>query len=101
MDRETTRTLTRRGFLGRVAVVGLALVLVVAGWPLSEYVSQFRIERFSPDPAVATAAKDQFGPWHFVSLLLNFVTTCLAGVGLALAAKLPSAAPTGDGKQLG
>ena len=37
--------------------------------------------------ATATAA---FAQWHLVSLLLSFVTVALAGVALALVAKLPT-----------
>jgi acyl-phosphate glycerol 3-phosphate acyltransferase len=72
----------------RVYLLGAAVLLVAAGWPISDYVSQLRVERFHPEPAVAEAARATFGPWHLVSLLLSFVTTCLAGVGLALAAKI-------------
>jgi hypothetical protein len=74
----------------RVYLIGLAALLVAVGWPISEYVSQLRIERFHPDPSVAVAARAAFGPWHLVSLLLSLVTTSLAGAGLALAARLPT-----------
>jgi acyl-phosphate glycerol 3-phosphate acyltransferase len=84
----------RRGGVhrARVVVVALAAVTVAAGWPISEEVSRLRLARFSPDAAVAGAAKAAFGPWHLVSLLLSFVTVALAGVALALAAKLPEGA---------
>jgi acyl-phosphate glycerol 3-phosphate acyltransferase len=67
----------------RVYLLGLAVLLVAVGWPISEHVSQLRVDRFH-----SAAAKAAFGPWHLVSLALSFVTTCLAGVGLALAAKI-------------
>ncbi len=73
----------------RVYLIGLAVLLVAVSWPISEHVSRLRVERFSVDGSLAGAAKAAFGPWHLVSLLLSFVTTCLAGVGLALAARLP------------
>lgn len=72
----------------RVYLIGTAVVLVVVSWPISEYVSQLRVERFHPDPAAAEAARTAFGPWHLVSLFLSFITTCLAGVALAMAANI-------------
>lgn len=73
----------------RVAVIGMALVLVVVSWPISQAVSQLRVERFHPDAGISSSAKENFGPWHLVSLALSGVTTLLAGAGLTLAAKLP------------
>jgi acyl phosphate:glycerol-3-phosphate acyltransferase len=73
----------------RVYLVAAALLTVLVGWPLSNYVSELRLLRFSPDTSVASAAKADFGPWHLASLLLSTVTVCLAGVALALAARLP------------
>jgi glycerol-3-phosphate acyltransferase PlsY len=74
----------------RVVLIGAAVVTVAAGWPLSEAVTNLRVRRYDPDPAVATAAKDAFGPWHLYSLGLSTVTVLLAGSSLALAAKLPA-----------
>lgn len=74
----------------RVIILALAVAAVAAGWPISEEVSRLRLERFNPDSGIATAAKAAFGQWHLVSLLLSMVTVCLAGVALALAAKLPN-----------
>jgi glycerol-3-phosphate acyltransferase PlsY len=85
----------------RVYLIGLAVVLVAVSWPISEHVSQLRVERFSPERAVADAAQAAFGPWHLVSLLLSFVTTCLAGVALALGAKLPASEPANSTAQRG
>lgn len=69
----------------RVYLLALAVLLVAVSWPISDYVSRLRVERF-----VSEAARAAFGPWHLVSLFLSLVTTCLAGVGLALAARLPT-----------
>jgi acyl phosphate:glycerol-3-phosphate acyltransferase len=85
----------------RVYLIGLAVLTVAVSWPISEHVSQLRVERFSPDSAVAKTAQAAFGPWHLVSLLLSFVTTCLAGVGLGLGAKLPPAEPANVATQPG
>ncbi len=74
----------------RVYVVGLAVLTVATGWPISEEVSRLRLLRFSTDTSVAGAAKAAFGEWHVVSLLLSMVTVLLAGASLALAAKLPN-----------
>jgi acyl-phosphate glycerol 3-phosphate acyltransferase len=74
----------------RVFVVAAALTTVAIGWPISDEVSRLRLLRVSSDTSVASAAKTAFGEWHLVSLLLSFVTVCLAGVALALAAKLPN-----------
>lgn len=79
----------RRVHLTRLIVLAVALGLAVAGWAISDKVSELRLQRFDPNQAVAEAAKAGFGPWHLVSLALSGVTTLLAGVGLALGAKLP------------
>jgi hypothetical protein len=73
----------------RVVVLALAVATVAVGWPLSNYVSEIRFARFSPDAAIAEAAKAAFGPWHLASLALSGVTVLLAGAALALAAKMP------------
>jgi hypothetical protein len=75
----------------RVYVIGAALLTVAVGWPISNHVSELRLLRFSPGTAVAAAAKEAFASWHLVSLFLSFVTVCLAGAALALAARLPDA----------
>ena len=54
-------------------------------------VSALRMERFSPDPAVAEGGV-AFADWHLVSLVLSLVTAVLAGIGLALAARMPGEA---------
>ena len=72
-----------------VASVVVAVALVAGGWPLSESVSRMSADRWGADAAVAAAAKAAFGPWHLVSLAGSALTTLLAGVLLALAAKTP------------
>jgi hypothetical protein len=52
-------------------------------------VAELRVARYAADTAVAGPAREAFGLWHTVSLLLNIVTVVLAGVGMALAARLP------------
>jgi hypothetical protein len=74
----------------RVFVIAAAVATVAVGVPISDEVSRLRLLRFSSDASIASAAKTAFGEWHLVSLLLSFVTVCLAGVALALAAKLPN-----------
>jgi acyl phosphate:glycerol-3-phosphate acyltransferase len=73
----------------RVYVIAGAVLTVTVGWPISEEVTRLRLLRFSSDGSIASAAKVAFGEWHVVSLLLSFVTVCLAGLALALASKLP------------
>ncbi len=74
----------------RVIVVAVAAATVTASWPISDEVSRLRLERFSQNTAIADAAKAAFTSWHLVSLFLSFVTVCLAGVALAMAARLPN-----------
>ena len=74
----------------RVYIIAAATLTVAIGWPLSNHVSELRPLRFSVDHAVAETATSDFLLWHFASLLLSLVTVCLAGVALALAAKLPA-----------
>jgi acyl phosphate:glycerol-3-phosphate acyltransferase len=75
----------------RTAVLLLAMLTVVAGWPLVQHVSDLRAARYAADPAVAEAARAAFGRWHAYSLLLNMVTIGLATVAMALTAWLPAA----------
>jgi acyl phosphate:glycerol-3-phosphate acyltransferase len=100
----------------KVRAVGVLLALgtVVAGWPIERHVSELRVvrnhvvdremrarmqesrggpaatqadrERVS---AAAEAARKEFGRWHLISLLLNFVTVLLVTVAMALTARLP------------
>lgn len=80
----------RRVHRWRVYLLAVALLAVAVSWPISDHVSVLRVQRFDPDLDVAAHAKAAFGPWHFVSLTLSLVTVLLAGVGLALGAKLPA-----------
>jgi len=91
----TAATWFRHGPLHRwrAYLLAFAVILVVLSWPLSNYVSELRVARFATDSSIAEAAKAAFGPWHLASLLLSFLTTCLAGVGLTMAARLPSDPP--------
>jgi acyl-phosphate glycerol 3-phosphate acyltransferase len=73
----------------RVGVLILAVLTIIIALPIASYVSDLRLQRFDSNTEVAQAAKAAFGSWHLVSLLLSFVTTCLAGVALALAARMP------------
>ncbi|HEY3789931.1 MAG TPA: glycerol-3-phosphate 1-O-acyltransferase PlsY [Urbifossiella sp.] len=77
----------RRIDRGRFYLIAVALLLVAVAWPISNMVSELRPQRF--DPARAAAASAAFSTWHLVSLILSAITTCLAGVALALAANLP------------
>ncbi len=80
----------------RFGIVVLAALTVVAGWPISRHVSALREQRYSRDASVSAMAREQFGPWHAVSLFLNFGTIALTGVATALAAFLPPNEPTTD-----
>lgn len=74
----------------RVAIIGLAALTIAIGWPLSERVSELRIQRFDPDPVIAAAAQVAFSDLHLSSLLLSLVTLGLVGVALAMAARMPA-----------
>jgi acyl-phosphate glycerol 3-phosphate acyltransferase len=74
----------------RFAIVTMALALVLAGWPLVGKIEELRFARYAADEAVADPARAAFGVWHTVSLVLNLGTLVLVGIGLALAAKLPT-----------
>ena len=92
----------------RTLVLLLALVTVVAGWPLERKVSELRLERHraidavlqSKEPpseatrAAAAQMRSEFGKWHGYSTLLNLGTLLFVTVGMALAAQLP--APSRD-----
>ncbi len=85
---EPGRTVHRIRFL----VILVAVATIVAGWPLSMKVAELRTQRYSHDEAISKPAKEQFGRLHAYSLLLNFGTVVLTGVGMALAAALPGEA---------
>jgi acyl-phosphate glycerol 3-phosphate acyltransferase len=73
----------------RVYLIGLAVLTVAIGWPLSLHVSALRTLRYDLNVDVAREASAAFASWHLASLALSMVTVALAGVALALAAKLP------------
>jgi acyl-phosphate glycerol 3-phosphate acyltransferase len=75
----------------RFVVLALALALVLLGWPVVGKVSELRVARYAADAAIADAAETAFNTWHMVSLAMSMGAIALAGVGLALAARLPSA----------
>jgi acyl phosphate:glycerol-3-phosphate acyltransferase len=74
----------------RSAILFLALVTVLAGWPLARYVGHLRTERYSPQSAVAIPAQEVFEQWHGISLLTNFGTLILVTAGMSLAGHLPN-----------
>ena len=73
----------------RVVIISIGWILVLVGWPVSDYVSELRLERFHPDLAIAEAARSDFGRWHLLSLALSLLAIAIAGLALCLAAKLP------------
>jgi hypothetical protein len=73
----------------RAILIGIALLTVAIGWPISQKVTELRLARFSPDAAIAAAAKDGFVTWHLISLALSFVTTVIVFAAMLLAARLP------------
>jgi hypothetical protein len=79
----------RRVHRTRFALIALAALTVAIGWPISLKVSALREQRYANDPAQAAFARSQFGPWHTVSLFLNFGTIGLTTAATALAASLP------------
>src|SRR5262249_61203267 len=93
----------------RIAVLLVALVTVLAGWPLEQKVNALRGPRYeavdkflhakpgqdSAEREAALEARKEFGLWHTVSLFVNFGTVILVGVGMALAAQLPQGTPVG------
>lgn len=80
---------TRRVHRFRFVLLIVAVIAVGLSWSVGDLVTHLRVLRFSPDPGTAAAARANFGPWHMVSLALSFVTVVLAGIALALAARLP------------
>lgn len=79
----------------RWLVALMALATVLAGWPVSNLVSELRIARYASEKDIADAATAAFATWHLVSLALSLVGVLLAGVLLVLAAWLPAKPPQG------
>jgi acyl-phosphate glycerol 3-phosphate acyltransferase len=75
----------------RLILVLVAAVGVAVGWPLSDYVGELRLARYSSDPNIALAARTHFATMHSYSLLLNLTTTIIIGICLILAAWMPTA----------
>lgn len=83
-------TLPERVHRWRVAILFFGVVLVSVSWPLSQYVSELRLERYSLDPEVASAAKSGFVLWHLISLLLSAITALVTIFAMIFAAWLPA-----------
>lgn len=73
----------------RVYLVMAAVIAVITAWPISNHVSELRVQRFDPDQSRAEVARSQFAVWHLVSLMLSFVIAVLSGIALLLAGALP------------
>jgi glycerol-3-phosphate acyltransferase PlsY len=82
----------------RSLLVLLALLAVLAGWPVEQKVSALRVARNqavdaylheASQAAAAQRLRMEFGLWHGVSLLLNFITLGLVTAAMTLAARLP------------
>jgi glycerol-3-phosphate acyltransferase PlsY len=70
----------------RFWLIAVALLTVVAGWPLNQHVGELRILRNQGDDA----ARASFGSWHGASLLLNMAVIGLVALAMAMAAVLPN-----------
>jgi hypothetical protein len=70
----------------RVYLIGIALAIVVISWPISQKVTALRLARFSPDSAIADAAKADFVTWHLYSLGLSMLTLVLVFAAMLMAA---------------
>ena len=89
----------------RVGIVGLALVLALAGWPLANHVSELRGERNEVTDMYLKAdstradelrpkvveARHRFFVWHQVSLFSSLATVALVIAATSLAGQLPAA----------
>ena len=70
----------------RFWLLALAVLTLVAAWPLNQRVSALRIARNEG----SSAAKADFGRWHAASLLLNFSTFGLVTAATGMLAFLPT-----------
>jgi glycerol-3-phosphate acyltransferase PlsY len=100
----------------RLWLLGMALVLVLAGWPVEKHVSQLRRPRnhateeylqAAPRDAEVSlaqmqAARSAFARWHGYSLVLNLVCVACVTAAMALAGNLPAPVtappPSGNGR---
>ncbi len=87
------RTPSRRVDRIRFLVLLLAVLGVLAGWPVAQKVSELRTGRYSNDPAVAADARTAFGAWHGYSLAVNMATAGLVTIAMTFAARLPNDEP--------
>jgi acyl-phosphate glycerol 3-phosphate acyltransferase len=78
----------------RFFVLAAALAAVLTNWLLAQKVEELRMARYAVDTAIAQAARQSFGAWHTMSLLLNFITMMLVMVAMGLAATLPRGGTT-------
>ncbi|HEV3145671.1 MAG TPA: glycerol-3-phosphate 1-O-acyltransferase PlsY [Gemmataceae bacterium] len=85
----------------RFYVVTLAVLTVIAAWPLNNRIRDLRFLRYDRDPEVAKVAKEQFGRWHTASLFLNFGTVALVTVAMGMAAALPARVHSEIGRKEG
>jgi glycerol-3-phosphate acyltransferase PlsY len=87
----------------RTVVLAAALLTVGVGWWLEREVSALRADRVPAMNAVLSASsptaeqiaraeetRATFARWHTYSLIDNFLTVILVGVGMGLAARLPA-----------
>ena len=65
---------------------------MIVGWVVAVHVSHLRLERYGTGPEAETA-RAAFGPWHGVSLGLQFLTVALVLALTVLAARLPLPQP--------
>ena len=77
----------------RLALIGLAVALLLAGWPVVDKVESLRFARYSAEEAAAAAANSAFAFWHGISMSLNLAVVILVGAATALAARLPADPP--------
>jgi acyl-phosphate glycerol 3-phosphate acyltransferase len=74
----------------RLTFIAVAVLSLIIGWPIARYVGKLRAERYSSEPAIASAADAAFGTWHAVSLAFNFLALIGTGAALTLASHLPA-----------
>jgi acyl phosphate:glycerol-3-phosphate acyltransferase len=72
----------------RAILLLVAMTLVAIGWPVSQHVSELRLQRFDDQ-----AAKDSFAAWHVISLVLNLGVLALLAPVMALAAYVRQQSP--------
>ncbi|MFL5331117.1 MAG: glycerol-3-phosphate 1-O-acyltransferase PlsY [Gemmataceae bacterium] len=73
----------------RAWLLAIALLLVAAGWPVAERVSDLRLQRYSGEPAQRESVRTEFGRWHLISVFINLGVLACTAPALALAAYPP------------